>query len=79
MIKPPLSWFKSPDITHLKHVYENNTLVPFSHLVQKYGSREDQFLEYLGIKSSLESKMNTKTLKLNLPPLISELTHIANL
>ncbi|XP_051807528.1 LINE-1 retrotransposable element ORF2 protein isoform X1 [Acanthochromis polyacanthus] len=55
--KKPLhlhSW-SDKGITHLQHIFHNNELVSFSHLVQEYGIRSNQYLEYLQIKSSISA------------------------
>ncbi|CAJ1048216.1 LINE-1 retrotransposable element ORF2 protein [Xyrichtys novacula] len=63
-------------ITHLKHIFNNNTLVPFSLLVQKFGIRSHQFLQYLQVSSSIQSSMKNKNINLDLPPLPSKLINI---
>lgn len=65
-------------ITQLQHILLNNNLAPFSHLVQKYGIGSNCFLEYLQIKSSIQSKIDTQTINLDLPPPISELINITS-
>lgn len=63
-------------ITHLKHIFHNNTLISFPHLVQKYSIGENQFLEFLQIKSSIQTKINIKSSNLDLSTLTSDLVNI---
>ena len=65
-------------ITHLKHIFHNNTLVPFPTLAQEFGIRSNQFLEYLQLKSSIQSKLNIRSSCINLAPAISELINISS-
>ncbi len=63
-------------ITHLQHIIQNNTLVSFTHLVQEFGIRSNQFLEYSQLKSSIQAALDIKTTNLNLPPSCSDLINI---
>lgn len=63
-------------ITHFKHIFHNSTLVSFPYLVQEHGIGSNHFLEYLQLKSSVQSKINIRTTNLSLSPEISQLANI---
>ncbi len=65
-------------IAQLQHIFHNNNLAPFSHLVQRYGIGSNCFLEYSQIKSSIQSKIDIRTINLDLPLPISALINISN-
>ncbi len=65
-------------IAQLQHIFHNNNLAPFSHLVQRYGIGSNCFLEYSQIKSSIQSKIDIRTINLDLPLPISALINISS-
>ncbi len=64
------------DECYLQHIIQNNTLVSFTHLVQEFGIRSNQFLEYSQLKSSSQATLDIKTTNLNLPPSCSDFFNI---
>ena len=78
MNKKPLHFrtWAEKGITQLEHIFQNNTLVPFADLVQKFGIRSTQYLEYLQLQSSIMSSYKTRNINLELPPVPSELLRI---
>ncbi len=74
--KKPLNFrtWAAKGITHLKNICHNNTLVSFPHLVQEHGIGSNHFLEYLQLRSSVQSKINITNLFL--PSATSQLVNI---
>lgn len=73
--KQPLKFhtWAEKGITHLNHIFPDNTLVSFPHLAQQHGIRSNQHLHRLQLKSSSQSKMNIKNANLFLPATIANL------
>lgn len=65
-------------ITHLQHVFHNNSVTSFSHLVQKYCIGDNHFFEFIQIKSCIASIINVKSHDLEPPPLISNILNITS-
>lgn len=63
-------------ITQLQHIFQDNTLVSFTHLVQNFGIRSTQFLEYLQLQSSIQKAHEIKNINLDLPPTTSAIITI---
>ena len=63
-------------ITHFRHIFNNNTMLPFSDLVQEFSIGENHFLEYLQLKSAITSKFNITCTNLNLPTSTMDLIKI---
>ena len=61
-------------ITHLNHVYHNDIFMSLPQLIQKYGIRSTQFLQYQQLRPVICLKINSKTLDLPIP--ISEFINI---
>ena len=76
--KKPLNFhtWAEKGITHLKHIFRTNTLATFPYLVQEYGIGRNKFLEYLQIQSSIQSKINIKSINLSLPHPTADLIDI---
>ena len=78
--KKPLNFhtWAEKGITHLEHIFRNNTLISFPDLVQEYGIRSNNFLKYLQLQSSLQTKLNIKSINVCLPHSIAELINISS-
>lgn len=76
--KKPLNsrTWKDKRITHLQHIFHNGKLSIFVDLVQKFGINNKHFLQYLQIKSSIKSTINTSMVNLELATPISQLINI---
>ena len=61
-------------ITHLKHIYHNDSFMSLQQLIQKCDIRSTQFLQYQQLRSVICPKINSKTLDLPIP--ISEFINI---
>lgn len=48
-------WHKK-GITHLYHIFQNNSFIPFNTLIQKFGVGKEEFLHYQQIKHIIKSK-----------------------
>ena len=70
--------WKEKGITHLHHLFKNNTLLSFQVLVQKYNIGKEQYLKYYQLKSTLKAKIYISNNSLQPPPLMENINTIAS-
>lgn len=70
-------WHKK-GITHLSHLFQNNTFIPFNALIQKFGVGREEFLHYQQIKHIFKSK-NISAGILQPSPIVNKILNITSL
>lgn len=55
---PHFSTWKQKGITHLHHLFQDHSFISFHDLIQRYGLRGGQFIQYLQIKSIIKNKIS---------------------
>lgn len=61
---PDSTWWAHFGITHLSHIFEENTLLPFESIRHKYGIENKFFFKYLLLRHALKTQFGALTIEL---------------